>query len=116
MNENCDRHLENLKEYSKNLQQHFTTKKISFFNRDIAQNFLTIGYIETLSLQDSFSFVSEDENDQGEKYETLEMSMKQMPKRNALSSISRNSKYQTPITLNPKINNRMRCKSIISYV
>ncbi len=113
INENCDKYLEILTEFVKDAHARYTSRKISFFSRDIPpDNTLTLGYVETQSHQDGCSsFVFEEEN---EKYETLEMQLKQIPKRN-LSSIRRSKHYHAPITMPPKVphGSKTRCKSIV---
>ena len=73
-------------------------------------NFL-LGYVETVSQQDSNPFFS-DEDKIEEKYETLEMQLKQVPRRNI--SLIRRSKY--PVTTNIPVKlppSKQRFKSII---
>lgn len=110
MSENCEKYIKILKEYNKDTSTRYTTRRISFFNRDIADSLYSLGYVETMSKQDGVPFFS-DEDISEEKYETLEMQLKQIPRRN--QSILRRNKY-VPTNLPIKLNSsKARFKSII---
>jgi hypothetical protein len=109
--ENCDKYIGIIKEFTQNAHTRYINRKISFFNRDVPDSYLTLGYVETLSQHDASSFIfDEEQND--EKYETLEMQLKQVPKRTLPPSIRR-SKYHTPVNYTTKLPSRTRFKSII---
>ena len=111
MTENCDKYIEAIKEFSKNAHNRYINRKISFFNRDVPDSYLTLGYVETLSQHDGSSFIFDDDQIE-DKYETLEMQLKQVPKRTVTPSIRR-SKYHAPINYTTKLPSRTRFKSII---
>lgn len=103
INENCEKYLKCLREYTKDINTRYTTRRISFFNRDIVENMYSLGYVETVSQNDNGSIFSEDEHQHPqqqqqqqqpneEKYETLEMQLKQVPRRNP-SSFTRKNKH-----------------------
>jgi hypothetical protein len=111
MTENCDKYIEIIKEFTKNAHNRYMNRKISFFNRDVPDSYLTLGYVETLSQHDGSSFIFEEDLNE-EKFETLEMQLKQVPKRTMPPSIRR-SKYHTPANFSTKLPSRTRFKSII---
>ena len=111
MTENCDKYIEAIKEFSKNAHNRYINRKISFFNRDVPDSYLTLGYVETLSQHDGSSFIFDDDQIE-DKYETLEMQLKQVPKRTVTPSVRR-SKYHAPINYTTKLPSRTRFKSII---
>lgn len=107
--EKCEKYLTVLNEINKDLANRYVSRRISFFNREIPENFYSLGYVETIVQQDGALFLTdEDLND--EKYETLEMQLKQVPKRN--QSILRKHKY-VPSSLQIKLHSKARSKSII---
>ena len=113
MKEVCENHTKTLKEYGRCFQETNSTRRISFFNRDIPDNLYSLGYVETVSQQEGGSFFSDDDNNKNEeKYETLEMQLKQVPRRNI--SLIRRSKY--PISMSSPAKHtpsKHRFKSII---
>jgi hypothetical protein len=113
----CESYIKNLKEYSRDIQSRYMTRRISFFNRDIAENLYSLGYVETVTQQEGVngssgrgSFFSDDEIID-EKYETLEMQLKQIgPRRNV--PIVRKSKFSHS-SIPIKLTSKSRFKSII---
>lgn len=82
MHKTCENYIKSLKEYSRDIQSRYMTRRISFFNRDIAENLFSLGYVETVTAMEHGSsgrgsFFSDDEIID-EKYETLEMQLKQI--------------------------------------
>lgn len=111
MSESCEKYTKCIRDFSRDLQTRYMTRRISFFNKDIAENLYSLGYVETVSQQEGAgSFFSDDELNE-EKYETLEMQLKQIPRRNA-SLIRKNNKY-SPVSIPVKMPAKNRFKSII---
>ena len=123
MSESCERYANEIRDFSRDLHTRYVTRRISFFNRDIAESLYSLGYVETIIQQESSGIIinhngfgKTDEmiptdipitND--EKYETLEMQLKQMPRRNA--NLSRKNKFSHNIPI--KLTAKQRFKSII---
>ena len=134
MNETCEKFIHNLGEFISNLQARYITRRISFSDREMAENFYSLGYVETVSQQDEIhsnklvggsvmvgvgggeAFLIEnginlssiDLNE--EKYETLEMQLKHIPRRNA--SLIRKNKFPHA-NIQVKHVSKQRFKSII---
>jgi hypothetical protein len=43
MRELCDKHIKSLREYSRGLQENNSSRRISFFNKDIPENSFSLG-------------------------------------------------------------------------
>lgn len=92
LNEECEKYIKCLQEYNKDANIRNTSRKISFFCRDIAENNYSLGYVETISRNVNNLFFSDEEENEAidEKYETLEMQLKQFPKINLLCHGNKN--------------------------
>lgn len=109
MSESCEKYMKFLKEFNKDINNRYTTRRISFFNRDIADNLFSLGYVETITNQDGSFFSDEEINE--EKYETLEMQLKQVPRRNP--SVLRKHKSSYSSNFHIKFQHKTRFKSIV---
>ena len=114
MNEGCEKYMKCLREYNKDVGTRYTTRRISFFNRDITENLYSLGYVETMSQNDngSSSFFSDDEI-LDDKYETLEMQLKQQAPRRTPSVISSRRVKFGPASVPLKLHAKVRFKSIV---
>jgi hypothetical protein len=112
MNEGCEKYIKCLREYNKDIGTRYTTRRISFFNRDITENLYSLGYVETMSQNDNNngSFFSDDDVLE-DKYETLEMQLKQIPRRQP-SVTTRRVKFG-PANMPLKLHAKVRFKSIV---
>jgi hypothetical protein len=43
MKELCEKHIKSLREYARGLQENNSSRKISFFNKDIPENSFSLG-------------------------------------------------------------------------
>jgi hypothetical protein len=109
MSDSCEKYTRSLKEFTRDLNTRYMNRRISFYNRDIAESLFSLGYVETVSQQEGSCFFS-DEDHKEETYETLEMQLKQIPRRN--TSLIRRAKYQNS-NLPVKLPAKNRFKSII---
>ena len=110
INENCEKHIKALREFNKDLTTRYTTRRISFYNREDMPFTFSLGCVETLSRNDSMSIYSEEEMID-ERYETLEAQLREVPRR--LHSVVKKSRMGTgsaPIKLHSKVS---RYKSIV---
>lgn len=96
INENCEKYANNLREYTKEVENRFITRRISFYNREDIPTKISLGYVETRSQNQSASFLSDEESIE-EHFETLEAQLKEVPKSNHLiikKSRSANSAFK----------------------
>jgi hypothetical protein len=47
MNQKCEKYIENLNDFGRNLHNRYITRRISFSDREIAENLYSLGYVET---------------------------------------------------------------------
>jgi DNA-binding beta-propeller fold protein YncE len=99
--EKCSSYLTNLKEFSRDLTNRYMTRRISFYDRDIADTLYSLGYVETVTHQDGeISILSSDDTDDSccstfilthNNYKTKD----EPPKEISKSENANNSKYET---------------------
>ena len=91
MSNSCEKYMNQLKEYSSDSQNRYINRRISFYNRDLGDNFYSLGYVETTSHQESGSLFSDEDVSLENRFETLEMQLKRTPRRNL--SLIRKTRY-----------------------
>ena len=52
MRELCEKHVKSLREYSRGLQENNSSRKISFFNKDIPENSFSLGKFYLVNKKD----------------------------------------------------------------
>ena len=102
MLENCQIYSEKVRELSKNLNVKVEWKRISFFNHDPNHNSLSLGYVDIGTPPE----LSEEENSE-EKYETLEMQLRQIPRRNS-SMLRKNRNSVASVAIKVSMKNRVK--------
>lgn len=88
MSENCENYIKALKEYNKDNEDRYLTRRISFINQEdlLTVNF-SLGYVETMCKEDNTTDYSEEEEETeltDDKYESLEAQLKEIPTKNQL--------------------------------
>jgi hypothetical protein len=104
MTDGCLKYVNNLAEFTRDLSTRYMTRGISFFDREIPDALYSLGYVETITHQDTacVSMFSDDEASSSssgtlveDKYETLEMQLKHQiqPVRHRNFSYNRRIRY-----------------------
>lgn len=110
ISENSEKYIKSLREYNRDNGNRYTTRRISFFNREEVPAMFSLGYVETISQNDNMQFYSEEEV-VDERFETLEAQLKEVPRKNSV--VVKKAKLGTanaPLKLHVKVS---RYKSII---